>query len=111
MKHFIEKFAIAVSIVTALGIFVHDMKIDKFTLTALALPVVVATFETGSRLAMFASEAHTHVERVSFTQAVADLRSPSPRVQPRTQDDKKHLMQRYVARGDRFFDSYNIPLA
>ncbi len=111
MKYLIERLAITISIITALGIFVHDMKIDKFTLTALALPVVVATFETGSRMALFANDAHTHVERVSFAQAVADLRSPSPRVQPRAHDDRKHLMQRYVARGDRFFDSYNLPLA
>lgn len=111
MKYLIERLAITISIITALGIFVHDMKIDKFTLTAIALPVIVATFETGSRMALFASDAHTHVERVSFTQAVADLRSPSPRIQPRAHDDRKHLMQRYAARGDRFFDSYNMPLA
>lgn len=110
MKHLIERFAIVVSIITALGIVVHDMKIDKFTLTALALPVVVATFETGSRMALFANDAHTHVERTSFAEATADLRATSPRIQPRS-DDKKHLMQRYAARGDRFFDSYNVPLA
>lgn len=111
MKHPIERLAITVSIITAIGIFVHDMKIDKFTLTAIALPVVIASLEGTSKLALFSSDAHTHVERASITQAVADLRSPNPRIQPRAQDDKKHLMQRYVARGDRFFDSYNLPLA
>lgn len=111
MQNLIKHLAVTLSIVTALGIFVHDMKIDKFTMTALALPVVIATFETGSRFALFANDAHTHIERASLSQALADLRTQTPRIQPRAHDDKKHLMQRYVARGDRFFDSYSLPLA
>lgn len=111
MKKFIQHYAIALSLITALGIFVHDMKIDKFTMTALALPVVIATFEVGAKLSFLASDSHTHVERASLSQAVADLRTPSPRVQPRSSDDKKYLQQRYGVRGSQFFDSYHLPLA
>ena len=110
MKKFIQHYAIALSLITALGIFVHDMKIDKFTMTALALPVVIATFEVGSKLSFLASDSHTHIERASLSQAVTDLRAPSPRIQPRSSDDKKHLQQRYGVRGSQFFDSYHVPL-
>lgn len=111
MKKFIQHYAIALSLLTAVGIFVHDMKIDKFTMTALALPVVMATFEAGSKFSIFASDAHTHIERASLSQAISDLRAPSHRIQPRSGSDKKYLQQRYGVRGSQFFDSYHVPVA
>lgn len=107
---FINSFAIGLSVSTALGIFVHDTKIDKFTLTALALPAAVAGYEASAKLAHLSPDLHTHAERTSIAQAVHDLRAQNPRIQPRHNDDKKHLLQRHAARGHFSFDTYNVPL-
>jgi hypothetical protein len=107
----INPLAIIVSLTTACGVFVHDMKIDKFTMAALALPAVVASYDAGSKLAQLSPDLHTHSERLSLSQAVNDLRAQQPRVQPRTNDDKKHLLQRHAVRGAHTFDTYNLPIA
>ena len=107
----INPLAIAISVSTAFGIFIHDTKIDKFAMTALALPAVVASYDASAKLAHIAPDLHTHAERTSISQAVNDLRAQNPRVQPRHNDDKKHLMQRHAARGSHSFDTYNLPVA
>lgn len=107
----INPLAVAISVSTALGIFVHDTKIDKFTMTALALPAIVASYDASTKLAHMAPDLHTHAERTSISQAVNDLRAQNPRVQPRHNDDKKHLLQRHASRGHFAFDTYNLPIA
>lgn len=111
MQSLIQRSLITLSILTAFGVLVHDMKLDRVAMTALALPVVIASFEGSSRLALFTNDAHTHVERTSLSEALSDLKTPSPRIQPRAADDRKHLQQRVVARGSQLFDSYHLPLA
>ena len=109
---FINSFAIGLSVSTALGIFVHDTKIDKFTITALALPAVVAGYDASTKLAAHLStDFHTHSERTSLSQAIHDLRHTNPRVQPRHNDDKKHLLQRHATRGTFSYDNSSSPLA
>lgn len=108
---FINSFAIGLSVSTALGIFVHDTKIDKFTITALALPAVVAGYDASAKIAHLSPDLHPHAERLSLSQAVHDLRHANPRVQPRHNDDKKHLLQRHATRGNFSFDNYSYPLA
>ena len=107
----INPMMIALSLSTATGVFVHDMKLDKAAAVALALPSVVATYDVAAKLAQLAPDLHAHSERGSIAQAVHDLRSTSPRVQPRSNDDKKHLMQKHVSRGTHPFDAYYVPLA
>jgi hypothetical protein len=107
----INPIAILISISTAAGVFVHDMKIDKMTLTALALPAVIASYEASSKFAGLSPDLHTHAERSSLSQVVNDLKAQNPRIQPRTNEDKKHLMQKHAARGYHAFDSYRLPIA
>lgn len=108
---FINSFAIGLSVSTALGIFVHDTKIDKFALTALTLPAMVAGYEASTKLTHIAPDLHTHAERTSITQAVNDLRAQNPRIQPRHNDDKKDPLQRHTARGNFSFDPYSVSVA
>lgn len=102
---------IALSLSTATGVFVHDMKLDKATVVALALPSVVASYDAAAKLAQLAPDLHAHSERGSLSQAIHDLKASNPRVQPRTNDDKKHLMQKHVSRGTHPYDAYYVPLA
>lgn len=105
----LNPIAILISLTTASGILVHDTKIDKVASVALSAPAVIATYDAPSKLASFGGEAHTHVERASFSQTVNTLNAHTPSLQPRT-DDKKHLMQKHVTRGHHAFDNYNLPL-
>ena len=109
LTNYINSFAIALSLSTATGIFVHDTKIDK-AVTALSLPPIVATTAAvATAHAMLSGTPHTHSERMSFAQAVHDLKSQNPRIQPRS-NDKKHLLQKRVAKGHHPFDNYNLPI-
>lgn len=82
----------------------HDARLDKVAL-------IVPQFEisAGNSKAVSFGDAHTHVERVSFSDAMQELSSSVPRIQPR-EDHKKHLIPNRVARGHHTFDSYNLPI-
>lgn len=99
--------AAALSVLTVIGILTHDTKIDKATVTALALPAAVGTYSLGVALS---SEPHTHIERVSVAKTIRALNGHVPRIQPRT-DHKKYLFQKRVAKGAQAFDGYYLPLA
>lgn len=108
ISNFINIAAVAISLVTASGIFLHDTRIDRAATTAITVPTEVIAEATSTDKLNW--DAHTHVERLTFSQTVRDLQSSSnPRVQPRT-DDKKHLLQNRVMRGHHPFDNYNLPL-
>jgi len=104
--------AILLTFSTATGVLLHDMHIDKAAVTALSLPSSLATYEANNnnKLVSFSTDLHTHTERNSLAQVVHDLKTPSPRLQPRQNDDKKHLLQKYATRGHHAFDNYNLPL-
>jgi hypothetical protein len=106
----INPLAIIVSLSTATGVFVHDTKIDKATLAALTSPVVSAAYESSVKQANIQPDLHTHAERNSLTQAVHDLKTQHPRIQPRGNEDKKHLLPKSVFRGHHSFDGYNLPI-
>jgi len=99
---------VVISLVTASGIFLHDTRVDRAATTAITLPAEIVA-DTASNDKLMNWDAHTHVERMTFSQTVRDLQSSNPRIQPRN-DDKKHVLQNRVARGHHPFDSYNLPL-
>lgn len=99
--------AALLSILTLIGVLTHDTKIDKATVTALALPAAVGSYSLGVALS---SEPHTHIERVSVAKTVRALTTHVPRVQPRN-DHKKHLFQKRVTKGVHAFDGYYVPLS
>jgi hypothetical protein len=106
--NFINSLAILVSLSTASGILVHDTHIDKAAMTVLSLPSMLDHYDTAGKLSGLA-DAHTHVERSSFARTANAFASNTPSIQPRS-DDKKHMMQKHVARGHHAFDSYNLPI-
>lgn len=108
LTHYINSFAIALSLSTATGIFVHDTKIDK-AVTTLSLPPAIASTTAASAKAILDSTPHTHSERASFAQVVHDLKTQNPRIQPRG-DNKKHALPKRVAKGHHAFDNYSLPV-
>lgn len=100
-------FSIALSLSTATGVLLHDTKIDK---AATLAPALSASLDPADRSVKLIGDAHTHTERGSLSQAVRDMKTQNPRVQPRTTEDKKHLMQKNAPRGYHSFDNYNTPL-
>jgi hypothetical protein len=105
----VNPVAILVTLSTAASVFLHDMRIDKMAMTALALPTTL-TNETSNKLISFGGDLHTHTERTSITGSVQDLKTQTPTTQPRLSEDKKHLLQKQVMRGHHPFDSYNLPI-
>jgi hypothetical protein len=107
---FMNTLAIALSLSTAGGLFLHDMHIDMAASAALAMPAAPVNYDTNNnKLMNFSNDAHTHVERNAFSQLI-DRQGQNPRVQPRATEDKKHLLQKQVGRGHHPFDNYHLPL-
>lgn len=99
--------SIALSLSTATGVLLHDTKLDK---AAALAPAMASNLDSANRTTKLIGDPHTHAERGSLSQAVRDIRAQNPRVQPRTTEDKKHLMQKNAPRGYHSFDNYNTPL-
>jgi len=99
-----------ISLSTAVGVLIHDIRADKVTLAATSAPSSVHQHEAVKAMD-FLGDLHTpHSSHHSVSQAVSDLNSPNPSIHPRSADDKKHMMQKHVARGHHAFDNYNLPL-
>lgn len=107
----VTPLSIFLSLSTATGVLVHDTRIDKATMTVLAVPSVVASYQANTKLVNYATDLHTHTERHSLSQAVHDLKAENPRIHPRSQSDKKYLSQKNLGLGHNPFDSYSLPLA
>lgn len=97
------------SLSTATGVLVHDTRIDKAAVTALAMPAAIVSLDTSSKLAGLSGDLHTHAERASLSQAIHDLKGQMPRTIPRS-EDKKHTLPKFVAKGHHAFDNYNLPI-
>jgi hypothetical protein len=101
---YLQTFIIGLSMSTAAGMVVHDLQIDKAAVVALASPAAYSNFEAANKLVNF-GELHTHVERMVFSST-----SHEPMIGPRSNESKKHLLQKYAARGHHAFDNYNLPI-
>lgn len=96
------------SLATAAGIFVHDMKIDKLAITAIAAPLALA----GGVHAALSTELHPHAERGSLKQAVSDAQGNNPLLQPRSaHKNKKYLTKRKMLVGHRSLFGMLVPLS
>ena len=94
----ITSLSIFLSVATASGVFIHDMKLDTVALAAIAAPVVVAS---GLNMAL-SSEFHTHAERGSLAQMVNDINGQNPLLHPRSADkNKKYITKRNTIFGHR----------
>jgi hypothetical protein len=99
---FLNSFIAILSLSTAVGVLVHDTHIDTVTTTALA-----ASTSNDPGKVLPSPDPHTHPERHSLSRL---LGSRTPGVQPRLNEDKKHLLQKYAVRGHHPFDNYNLPI-
>lgn len=75
------------------------------TATALSLPSLV-TYADVDKVS-FKTDLHPHVERTSFSRVVNDIH---PRIQPRENNDRKYMTQKYMPKGHHAFDNYNLPI-
>jgi hypothetical protein len=103
---FLNPLAIAISLATVTGVVVHDTHVGA----ALALPTIMVNADESSKQLVLSGATHTHAERGSLSQAVHDLKTPTPSIQPRSHEDRKHLLQKHTARGHHAFDNYNLPI-
>lgn len=95
----ITPLSIFLSISTASGVFIHDTKLDKATLTAIAAPTVLAG---GVALAL-SGELHTHSERNPLGKVSQDS-GKNPSIQPRS--NKRYIGQKNDPFGHESFDMY-----
>src|SRR5688572_24740066 len=102
LSKILSPLAILLTFSTATGIFVHDTHIDSAA-AVMSMPSINPAYDAVNKLASF-SDAHTHVERGTMAQAIIDLQSNNPRIQPRIIEDKKHLGHGRAARGHHAFD-------
>jgi hypothetical protein len=105
LSNLLNPLAIIISLSTASGILVHDTHIDQAVSSSLAMPAILANVDPANKLG---AEGHTHVERTSVSQVITTMHSRTPGMQPR--QDKRHLMQKHVARGHHAFDNYSLPI-
>jgi hypothetical protein len=104
-----KTLAIIFSLNTALGILVHDTRIDKAATTAVALPVVVASYELNNQLGGLMGDSHTHVERSMVARVTNDFTGRTPQINPRF-EDKRYSLPKSVSKGHHAFDNYNLPI-
>ncbi len=101
----INLLSITFCVSTAGSVLLHDTNADKAALTAVANRVRTAE----NPVKQPGSMPHTHSERGSLHQAIRDLNTAQPRVQPRNQQDKKYV-QNKLPRGHHPFDNYTLPV-
>lgn len=109
-KHISQLAVLTLSLLTAVGVLLHDTRIDKATTVALTVPVALVAIDTVGKFAQLSGDPHTHSERGSLSQAVRSINSSTPRIQPRD-DDKRYHLQKKVAKGVHAFDGYYFPLS
>lgn len=102
MASLLKRIIIFTTLVTAIGIFIHDTKLDYATKTALTLPAVLLTLDLDKAFRHGAD--HTHVERVSLSQAMHTV----PKIKPKD-EYKSYLLTQKVNKGIHPFDGYYLP--
>lgn len=96
---------VIISIMTLMGIVLHDTKLDKLARTFIGVPSIAAATEGLSHSVK--TDDHTHVERFSFREMKSQ---DQPKRMPRYLEQKKHMMQRGAPKGSQFFDGTCVPI-
>lgn len=108
----VTPLSIFLSLSTATGIFIHDTRVDKATLTVISTPNGSSNYQAANtKLVNYATDSHTHVERHTLSQSLHEIRGDNPRIPPRAGHEKKYLSQKNLGLGHNPFDSYALPLA
>ncbi len=106
MKKLFNILAVALSLFTATGVFVHDARIDKVTGYSME-PLYKKSASYSADSALIA-EQHVHPEHSQRTLNGFSYQSPS--IQPRENKSKRYLMQNAEPKGRHAFDNYNLPI-
>lgn len=111
---FLNHCMTGLTLLTALGVFVHDGRVDKA-----AVNVVYgasSTVEGGASLTQryqefISSDAHTHPDHNALRASLLNnFAYQSPSVPPRGQEHKKHLLDELRFRGHHAFDNALLPI-
>ena len=106
----IKYVSVLIALLTFAGIAVHETKVDTLTKFAIALPVVVASYEGAHLLHLMGGEAHTHVEKISIEKTASRLSSSFPKLHKREREFYHHKIQNVLPKGHHEFDNYNLPI-
>lgn len=110
----LNHFMTGISLMTALGVFMHDGRVDKATATALYGPykTVEASGSVTQRYQDFVSgDAHTHPDHNATRGSLLNnFAYQSPSVPPRGQENRKHALDELRARGHHAFDNALLPI-
>lgn len=93
MLNFIKPVPVIVTtILTLMGILMHDMHIDKAAVVAITVPTAITS--TGALEKAINPSYHTHVERVSLQQFTSTYRSSLPNMHPPRDDDRRYVQNK-----------------
>lgn len=118
MQDIFNKVMTIISLLTATGVFMHDGRVDKAAMTAMASPLVAveaganSPASVASKFADFLRvDGHTHPDHNAAARSLMTaFAHQSPSIPPRGNEQKKHLLQECEPRGRHAFDNNNLPI-
>lgn len=112
-----NKIMTGISLATAMGVFMHDGRVDRATMVALDQPTSSAPASDtdqilGERIrAVVEVDAHTHPDHNAAKSLINSFQYQSPSVPPRKEDaNKLSLRQIEIGAGRHAFDNANLPI-
>jgi hypothetical protein len=104
--------AILLSLSTGFGVFLHETKVDKLAALTIAAPLTATKKTvTASLLDSMPHTHHSHADAGFLGMNSREFRTKSPGLMPRRDKDERYRLNKKVARGFHFFDSYHLPLS
>ena len=105
-------FMTILSLVTAIGVFMHDGRVDKATASALKDSSVYATENTlaGHAISLHASDGHAHPDFNASNSLLRSFAYQAPTVPPRDRNERKHRLSLDLDLGRHAFDDGFMPL-
>ena len=110
-------FMTAITLVTALGVFTHDTRVDKAAMTAFSGPSVRAVASTRSNATVavrytdfMSSDAHTHPDHNTGKSLLSSFFYQAPSIAPRRKSHRKELLHEVATAPRHAFDNVNLPI-
>ena len=108
-------FMTTLSLLTAIGVFMHDGRVDKATMTALERPFSAKYLQDTSyakKLANFMhTDAHTHPDHNTARSLLTNsFAYQSPSIPPRNREERKNRLEMPVDFGRHAFDDAHMPI-
>src|SRR5690606_21970442 len=95
MKTIIQPLPIIITLITAAGILMHEMHIDRASTVAVTAAAAVAGVATvAASESLISNNYHTHVDRASMPRINGAFRSSLPNIQPPRDDDRKYIQSK-----------------